>query len=1105
MYGINLGSTGSLNCNNNIIGSLTASNTSGLNNTNIYCINISAAGTVNLSGNSIGSTTTAGSISASSAATGSSSAQLVYGIFNTQNSTLTISNNTIANMINGTTNTSGTTGLICGIYSTNGTVIVERNIIHDLTIANNNTTSAQTASVTGIAVSGAIQKTITGNWIYNLSNTYTSFTGNVTGLYFGGIGGADPVNDVSQNFIYNLSVSSLSSGAKLNGIRISSGSTLYYNNIIFLGGNTSTSIYGIYEPSFSGTVNTFDFNTVFIGGSPTSGGFSSFAFFNSANSNTRNIWNNIFTNARSNSGASGKHYAIRLAGTTGLTIDYNDYFASGTGGVLGFLLTEKTTLAFWISATSQDGGSLSKDPFFLNPGGVTPEDYKLGASLSGLDGTGPSTDFGGAGRGSPPTMGAWEGSLNQWKGSVSSVWGLDANWTGGMVPNSDEDIYFDINPVRPLEMDQDRSVGSISNNQPVDRLVTNGFKLTILGDLNFTNGAQIDASATNSTVEFAGNNVQTIPSGAFYNNKVYNLSINNGNNVILNGTVNLLNNITSQAGVLDALTSSANLTYGGNSIQYIQQGIFLNDRLYDLTVDNGAGVTINTEFTVDNTLTVNAIGVFVIDPPGAATIKNIENYGVIVLNSTSPSDIFSLMMESYSGTGVANVQLFLTGGGYSGNYNWHLVAVPVDGLSTNYFTSINSKNLMGYNDSRVVTSDNNGWSYYNGYGGTPGIPAGGGFSTLLFGHGYNFWSATDATVNFTAMPSLGTTLGNVSLQYSGGTPDNPIYGLNLLGNSLTCSIDWNKTELNGPVSSTVTYVIAQKISTYNVFVGGTNGATKDIPPLQGFFVQATGTGATVDFTGAKEHSIQSRYKKSGTKQEAVNEVNNPPKLKLELNGKDGNSDETIVWFKNDATPGFDIKYDGYKLFSSEKRVNQLYSILEGKSYVINGIPLPDNDFIVPLSIKTSESGDYSLVKKDFVSPDGYDIQLIDKANNNLAINLKKTNQYSFHSEAGTFTDRFYLRISSLSPRAKYNELTDKQFNIYVSDGMINILPLSSTEDFSEGAVKVFDLMGRVVKQVPNVEWNAGTLVQIPLNEQHGIFMVEVTSGIIRQVGKVILK
>ena len=42
------------------------------------------------------------------------------------------------------------------------------------------------ASVCGIALSGTTLKNVTGNTIYNLSNTYASFTGSVIGLFFTG-------------------------------------------------------------------------------------------------------------------------------------------------------------------------------------------------------------------------------------------------------------------------------------------------------------------------------------------------------------------------------------------------------------------------------------------------------------------------------------------------------------------------------------------------------------------------------------------------------------------------------------------------------------------------------------------------------------------------------------------------------------------------------------------------------------------------------------------------------------------------------------------------------------------------------------------------------
>ncbi|MBK8883954.1 MAG: hypothetical protein IPN67_16710, partial [Bacteroidales bacterium] len=107
-------------------------------------------------------------------------------------------------------------------------------------------------------------------------------------------------------------------------------------------------------------------------------------------------------------------------------------------------------------------------------------------------------------------------------------------WTGNTLPAGiDPNIIFDDNPDRSCFLDQNHSVTDIIINQSTDLLVTNGFNLTIKGSLIFTNGAQIDASAINSNIEFAGTTVQSIPSGAFYIDQVYDLIINNTNNVIL--------------------------------------------------------------------------------------------------------------------------------------------------------------------------------------------------------------------------------------------------------------------------------------------------------------------------------------------------------------------------------------------------------------------------------------------------------------------------------------------------------------------------------------------------------------------------------------------
>ncbi len=75
--------------------------------------------------------------------------------------------------------------------------------------------------------------------------------------------------------------------------------------------------------------------------------------------------------------AAGSNFAVKINAAappiTGLTINNNIYFTSGTGGVLGFINgADVVSLAAWKTATGQDAVSLSGNPQFIAPAAATP-------------------------------------------------------------------------------------------------------------------------------------------------------------------------------------------------------------------------------------------------------------------------------------------------------------------------------------------------------------------------------------------------------------------------------------------------------------------------------------------------------------------------------------------------------------------------------------------------------------------------------------------------------------------------------------------------------------------------------------------------------------
>lgn len=493
-------------------------------------------------------------------------------------------------------------------------------------------------------------------------------------------------------------------------------------------------------------------------------------------------------------------------------------------------------------------------------------------------------------------------------------------------------------------------------------------------------------------------------------------------------------------------------------------------------------------------------GKFMILNPGAkATFNTLTNNGTINLNSDA-SGIYSLLMNSYTGTGIANIGMYLTGGGGTDHWAWHYVAVPANytGNKT-MFTSIDLFDLMQYDDSQIpntlAASDNDGWVWHDGY--LPGPPpslAGPGFSSLFIGKGYAFYHpGTSAIVNFTNLSSLLTTLGPLSLQYNGTSKTVPSnYGFNLVGNSLTCGLNWNLINLTGNVNNVIYYTINYKIGSYvRDAPSGINGATKDIPPLQGFLVKTNALGTSLDFSNAREHTSQPRYKKSLEVNGSDSKGSGPtdPFIKLELNNS-GNQDETVIWLNQNATNSFDGAYDGLKIVSAG--YDQIYSWSGSQKYGISAIPLPKETDTIPIAVKVLKSGsNFKIIASQFQGLDNYKVKLTDKGNANFVIDLKPTASYTFSSEAGTFPDRFVLTIGAIPTGVSDVIIPDKAFNVFAFEKTLNIDLLNADWEGKSGTLNIFDLTGRKVLQLTKVEWYKGTLTKIPLNIPQGIYIVEI--------------
>jgi hypothetical protein len=215
------------------------------------------------------------------------------------------------------------------------------------------------------------------------------------------------------------------------------------------------------------------------------------------------------------------------------------------------------------------------------------------------------------------------------------------------------------------------------------------------------------------------------------------------------------------------------------------------------------------------------------------------------------------------------------------------------------------------------------------------------------------------------------------------------------------------------------------------------------------------------------------------------------------------NDETVVRFDATAKSGLDYDFDAPKMFLSSD-VLSLYSSLSGSNFAINGLPFPDSLVEVPIVVNLLSSGTHSISATQLQGLEKYEVTLLDKFTGFFA-NLKSTPTVTFDGNVGTTANRFILRVERLATGIENSTISQSSFNIYPSYNMINIQTISDIWEGKSGNINVMDLTGKTVESRGNCEFSKNSLIQIAAPGASGIYIVELKSGFMRYVGKVVLK
>ena len=541
---------------------------------------------------------------------------------------------------------------------------------------------------------------------------------------------------------------------------------------------------------------------------------------------------------------------------------------------------------------------------------------------------------------------------------------------------------------------------------------------------------------------------------------------------------------------------ATNVTIGSSSSLTILPGgilSFFGGISYNLTVNSGSNVTIN--------------------PGASVTVNQIINNGNLLTLESNAYELASasLILNGYSGSASTEVQLYLPGGPVAGGgYTWHYVSVPISNIvaiAFNNYAAFPIFNLAQYVEPLATANNMAGWVAYDGYQYSSGNTLGYTFSTLTLGQGYNFYSAASPIVQLYANVSGGRLINVSNINYpvtcNSGSPDTR--GWNLIGNPFTSCFSWDYTVSHNfldNIDNAIYFTLNNTVASYISGIGA-NGGTGIIPPLQGFFVHATGASSVPLYTTARMHDLyQLRYKKGtgdyGKSADTISYV----RLNFE-NQQDKN--DLVVRFNNKATASFDKFFDAYKL-NKTNGVLSAWTKTGNIDYSINGLPFPETSLEIPVGINVTTAGIYKLSLSELSKLDNYSVTLKDLLTN-ITVDLKKGGIMVFNTPAGMTEDRFVLTFTNITTGISDIFLPDNKFSIYSSAGAINILSL--TEEFNNipGSVNVYDLNGRRLFQQSNIEWQEkGELKQIQFNSaKQGLYIVEIKAGNKKYVEKVSLR
>ncbi|NHN25413.1 T9SS type A sorting domain-containing protein [Flavobacterium jejuense] len=288
---------------------------------------------------------------------------------------------------------------------------------------------------------------------------------------------------------------------------------------------------------------------------------------------------------------------------------------------------------------------------------------------------------------------------------------------------------------------------------------------------------------------------------------------------------------------------------------------------------------------------------------------------------------------------------------------------------------------------------------------------------------------------------------------------------------------------------------------------GTGGTPTKLPRLcipvaQGFFVEAINDGMVHFNNGQREFvteaSGNSIFVRNGSNTIVANQSSSDERMKIRLgyNSSGGIHRQLLVTVDENTTFDYDNRYDG-------KNIDTLFDDLnwriDQENYIIQGVPSIDPSVVLPLEVKTRDTGIATFSIEDLENiPNDKEIYLKD---NLLGIihDIKASN-YTTTVNTGIDDNRFELvfQNTSLSNDSFLIEGISLFFNIESQ-----LLQINNSDNKLLEKIKLFNVIGQEVFQK---ELNSNeNSIKIPIHVAKGVYIINLKAKERTIIKKIIIQ